>query len=65
MKTSKKETAREDFLVKLQHQASLQAPLNEHRWLPKQIDPVTSFIGNYPWQTLLIISGVTALLMRL
>lgn len=55
----------EDFLSELQRQASLQAPLNQKRWLPKQVDPITSFIGNYPWQTLLIISGVTALLIRL
>lgn len=57
--------SKKQFLLELQKQASLQAPLNSVRWLPKQVDPITSFIGKYSWQTLLILSGVSAVLMRL
>ncbi len=49
------------FLSNLEHQASLQAKLNSSRLLPKQLDSITSLIGNYPWQTLLAISGITAI----
>jgi hypothetical protein len=33
--------------------------LETHRLLPRQLDPLTSLIGNYPWQILLISSGIT------
>ena len=61
----KKVKSEKQFLNELQHQADLQAPLNTVHWLPKQLDPVTALIGKYPWQVLLIVSGVTALLIRL
>lgn len=54
----------QSFLQKLQQQAKQQAPLNQHRWLPKSFDPVSSFIGNYPWQTLFVLSALTALLVE-
>jgi len=57
--------SQKQFLIELQRQASLQAPLNQVRWLPKQLDPLTSFIGRYPWQALLVLSGISALLIRL
>lgn len=49
------------FLEKLQEQARLQARLNTRRFLPQQLDLVTSFIGQYSWQVLLVLSGLTAL----
>ncbi len=60
-----KSKSQQQFLNELQHQANLQAPLNTVRWLPKQIDPITSLIGKYPWQTLLILSGITTLIVRI
>lgn len=51
----------EQFLNKLQAQAELQARLNNRRFLPEQLDEVTSFIGRYPWQVLLAVSGLTSL----
>jgi hypothetical protein len=52
------------FLEKLQEQAKLQSKLNEHRIFPRQLDNITSFIGNYPWQTLLVISFLSAALWQ-
>jgi hypothetical protein len=49
------------FLQQLQQQAAKQAVLQQHRFLPKQLDVATALIGNYPWQVLAIISGLTAL----
>lgn len=48
------------FLKELKKQAHLQSTLHTHRFFPRQLDPFTSFIGNYPWQVLLISSGITA-----
>ncbi len=53
--------ARQQFLQKLQEQAELQARLNTHRFFPAQMDGITSFIGRYPWQVLLAVSGLTSL----
>ncbi len=61
----KKVKTEKQFLNELQQQAKLQAPLNTVRWLPKEVDPITSFIGKYPWQVLLVLSGVTAVLIRI
>jgi hypothetical protein len=49
------------FLSKLQAQAELQARLNTHRFFPSQMDEITSFIGRYPWQVVLVASGLTSL----
>jgi|GEM_PF-1749535 len=50
------------FLQQLQEQAKLQSHLSTSRVLPKQLDPLSTFIGNCPWQIILVLSGVTAFL---
>lgn len=54
-----------NFIAKLEQEAARQAELSRRRWLPPQLDSLTSFIGNYPWQVLLVISGVTALVVEI
>ncbi len=49
------------FLEQLQSQAQKQAVLHEKRILPRQLDNITSFIGNYPWQVIGVLSFITAL----
>lgn len=53
------------FLHQLQHLAAKQAVLNEKRFLPKQLDIVSALVGNYPWQVLIIVSGLTAFLLEI
>jgi hypothetical protein len=52
------------FLNRLQAEAALQSQLHQRRFLPHQLDGLTSLIGNYPWQIILVVSGVTALFME-
>jgi hypothetical protein len=52
-----------DFLAQLQGQAQKQAQLHHHRLIPKKLDAVTSVIGRYPWQVLLVISGLSAVVV--
>jgi hypothetical protein len=53
------------FLQELQKQAKLQSKLEVTRFFPKPLDPLMSFIGNYPWQFLLISSAVSAVIWRM
>ena len=53
----------QDFLHQLQQQAAKQAVLQEKRLLPKQFDFASALVGNYPWQVLIIVSGLTAFLL--
>ena len=53
------------FIKQLQEQAQKQAQLHQKRLLPRQLDVITSFIGNYPWQVILVLSGITALMIEL
>lgn len=48
----------EEFLKKLESEAALQAKLERRQLLPRKLDRVTSFIGRYPWQVLLVLSGI-------
>lgn len=48
------------FVARLQAEAALQSQLHQRRFLPSQLDWLTSLIGNYPWQVVLILSGLTA-----
>ena len=50
------------FLTELENLAQSQAKLNQSRLIPARLDPVTSFIGNHPWQVILVLSLATALL---
>ena len=49
------------FLATLQAEASLQSQLYSQRLLPSQLDRFTSLIGRYPWQSILLTSGVLAI----
>ncbi|HCR80954.1 MAG TPA: hypothetical protein DIV47_00510 [Candidatus Pacebacteria bacterium] len=55
---------RNQFLTKLTQEAQLQAKIYSHTVVPKQLEPVASFIGNHTWKALLIISGLMALLQE-
>lgn len=52
-----------NFLAKLQQEAEIQAQLQSHRLLPTQLDGLTSFIGRYSWQVILVLSGLSALVL--
>jgi hypothetical protein len=54
-----------DFLAKLKHEAESQAKLEKTRFLPPELDSVTSFIGSHPWQVLLVASGLTSLSLEI
>lgn len=53
------------FLQELQTQAKRQATLHQNSPVPARLNFITAFIGNYPWQTLLILSGLSAVLLLL
>jgi hypothetical protein len=53
-----------EFLQQLQSQAEKQAKLHDVRFIPAQLDGLTSLVGRYPWQTVFVLSGVTALLLE-
>lgn len=57
--------SQQDFLTKLKAEAQSQAKLEKSRFLPPELDSVTSFIGRHPWQVLLVASGLTSLLLEL
>lgn len=49
------------LLLKLQSEAKLQSQLYANRLLPEQLDSFTSLIGRYPWQSLVLMSGILAI----
>lgn len=51
----------QDFLSILQEQAQKQSELHKKRILPKNVDWLTSMIGNNPWQFILSLSLIGAL----
>jgi hypothetical protein len=55
----------QDFVSLLQEQAYKQSMLNTKRILPQKIDAITSFIGNNPWQVILFVSVVGAVIWQL
>jgi hypothetical protein len=52
------------FLHSLQAQAAQQAKLSQQRWLPASVDWFTSFVGTYPWQVGLVLSGCISLIIE-
>lgn len=54
-----------DFVSLLQEQAQKQSMLNTRRILPKKMDAITSFVGNYPWQVILVASTIGAIIWQL
>ncbi|MBU0576503.1 hypothetical protein KJ654_02475 [Patescibacteria group bacterium] len=58
----------EDFIQRLQVEVLFQSQLEHRKLLPEKLGGLGRFIASYPWQVILVISGVTALvkaLMRL
>jgi len=53
-----------DFLAQLQQQAAKQALVHTRRILPEQLDIFTSFIGRFPWQVILVLSGLVAVVLE-
>lgn len=51
------------FLKKLQEQAELQAQLSTTRILPEKADHMMTFVGNHPWQTLVVLATMSTVLM--
>ena len=58
-------TTNRSFLSKLQAEAAVQSKLQKNRWLPAELDLVTSTIGKFPWQVILILSGLTSLFIEI
>lgn len=54
-----------DFVDKLKAQAVKQSLLHKRRLLPKETDWLTSFVGNYPWQVMLALALLGAVLWEL
>jgi hypothetical protein len=54
----------ESFLQQLERQASLQAQLERKRFLPRQLDPLTAFIGKNAPQVLAVLSLLTAIVLE-
>lgn len=52
------------FIHTLQQEAKQQSSLSQTRILPESLDPLSALIGNYPWQVLLTISGLTAIVVE-
>ncbi len=51
----------EEFLLRLQEEASFQALLEQQKVLPEKLTPFLSFIAQYPLRFLLGVSFVTAI----
>jgi hypothetical protein len=52
------------FLARLEAEAARQAQLSNKRLLPAQLDWLTSFVGRFPWQVLVVSAAITAVLME-
>lgn len=63
IKTMKKSEI--DFLKALQAQAAKQSVVYTKRILPEQLDFFTSFIGTYPWQVMIVSSGLVAAILEM
>ena len=50
-----------NFIIQIEKEAQKQAILHENRLLPRQLDWLTTTVGNYAWQVILILSFLTAL----
>lgn len=59
------ELSKVDFLSKLKQEAEIQAKLEKTRFLPTELDAVTSFIGRHPWQVLVVSSGLVSIALEL
>lgn len=55
----------DDFLKKLQNEAQQQQKLYNSRIFPKAFDPITSFIGENTFSTLIFLSFFSAVLVEM
>jgi hypothetical protein len=55
----------EDFLQQLQKEAKLQQKLYSSRIIPKAFDPLTSFIGENSFVSLVFLSLMSAVIIEL
>lgn len=55
--------ARDDFLEKLETEASYQANLNQYQILPEQLRGLGRLVIKHSWQTIAIISFISAVLL--
>lgn len=53
------------FLEKLQAEANFQQEIFKNRVLPTKVDAITAYIGTHSWQTILVLSFVTAVLLEI
>ncbi len=53
---------REDFIQKLQSEVLFQSQLEQKKLLPEKLDGLGRVVASYPWQTILVMSGITALI---
>ncbi len=52
------------FIKRLQNQAKKQSELEKKRLLPKELSALAELVVKYPWQSLLVSSGLTAALVE-
>ncbi|MFZ5376330.1 MAG: hypothetical protein ACOZAN_01515 [Patescibacteria group bacterium] len=55
----------QDFIAMLQEEAELQAKLQRTRLLPARLDFLSRFVATHAWQTVLVSSFLTALILWL
>lgn len=53
------------FILELQKEARAQKKLNQERIFPEIFDDVTSLIGFYSWQTILVLAVISAAIVEL
>jgi len=56
---------KKNFLTQLQQEAKLQKKLNQQRIFPSKLDTLTSFIGAYSWQVILVLAVITSFIFRI
>jgi hypothetical protein len=53
--------SQEDFIQKLQSEVLFQSRLEQKKLLPKKLSGLGILVASYPWQVILVLSGITAL----
>jgi len=54
-----------NFLLELQQEAKRQAGLESHKYLPRQLEGLAALMIKYPWQSLLLVSFLSAIFLEL
>ncbi len=62
--TQRELVLQQEFITKLQKQAKIQSKLEKNRLLPRRVDSFASLAARYPWQTILLASALTTLLVE-